>query len=293
MKPNHLIAIISSLLCLSPIMPALAEGTDPLKSATVTMPLWPVGKMPGHGTKDGGVEKEVASRGDGVTRITNVSEPTITIYKTAETQKRTPAVILCPGGGYSILPMGSDLPAWLNSLGITVVVLKYRVPGNMGGAFQDIQRAMRLVRNNAAKWNIDPKRIGVMGISAGGHLCARLSTNWDKATYPNLDNVDEEALRPDFAILLVPAYLSQVAGKLSKDIPVNAKTPPTFILHAEDDKTFVRGTHLYHAALEAAKVENEFFNPTAGGHKCPLKSDAEIGQWTRKCQEWLVKRGIL
>jgi len=259
--------------------------------ATVVLPLWPAEKMPGHGAKD--PEKEFPSKGDGATRITNVSAPTITIYQAPGTQKPTSAVILCPGGGYSILAMGSDLTAWLNSMGITVVVLKYRVPGNMGGAYYDIQRAMRLVRKHATEWNISPQRIGVMGISAGGHLCARLSTNWNQATYPKLDPVDEEALRPDFAILLVPAYLSQVAGKLSKDIPVNAQTPPTFMLHADDDKTFVKGTRLYHAALDEAKVVNEFFNPATGGHSCPLNSKEEIGQWPKKCQEWLIKTGML
>jgi len=292
MKMKPLIAIIGATLCMFPIMSVQAQDSVP-GPATLIVPLWPEGKMPGRGTKDGGAEKEVPSRGDGVTRITNVSEPTITIYKTAATQKPTSAVILCPGGGYSILAMGPDMPAWLNSLGITVAVLKYRVPNNMDGAFQDIQRAIRLVRNNAPKWNISPQRIGVMGISAGGHLCARLSTNYDKATYPKLDNVDDEALRPAFAVLLIPAYLSQVPGKLSGKLPVNANTPPTFTLHADDDKSFVRGTKLYHAALAAAKVENEFFNPATGGHKCPLKSTAEIGQWTKKCQEWLGKRGML
>jgi len=292
MKPNQLFAILITILCISAISPTLARESAPEKS-TVTMPLWPEGKMPGRGTKDGEAEKDVPSRGDGVTRLTNISKPTLTVYKAPETQGPTSAVILCPGGGYSILAMGSDLPTWLNSIGITTIVLKYRVPGNMEGAFQDIQRAIRLVRNHATQWNISPQRIGVMGISAGGHPCARLSTNWDKATYPKLDDVDEESLRPDFVILLVPAYLSQVAGKLSKDLPVNARTPPTFMLHADDDKSFVPGTKLYHAALDAAKVENEFFNPATGGHSYPLNSDTEIGQWPKKCQEWLMKEKIL
>jgi acetyl esterase/lipase len=264
---------------------------SPPSPGAIVLPLWPEGKMPGVGAKE--PEKMLPASGDGTTRITNVSEPTLTLYKARGMPKLTSAVILCPGGGYSILAMDPEMPTWLNSLGITVVVLNYRVPGNMGGAFQDIQRAMRLVRNYATEWNISPQRIGVMGISAGGHLCARLSTNWNKSTYPKLDQVDEAALRPDFTILLVPAYLSQVAGKVSKDIPVNAQTPPTFTLHAEDDKTFVRGTKLYHAALDAAQVKNEFFNPDVGGHSCPLISKEEIGQWTKKCQQWLIKVGII
>ena len=290
MKTNQLIAITAAILSVYPIASALAQETTP-PPATVTMPLWPTGKMPGHGAKE--PEKMLPARGDGATRITNVSEPAISLYKTSKTQNATSAVILCPGGGYSILAMAPDLPAWLNSIGLTVVVLKYRVPNNHEGAYQDLQRAMRLVRHNAANWNIASNHIGVMGISAGGHLCARLSANGDKATYPKLDNIDEEALRPDFAILIVPAYLSQIPGHLSKNVQVNQNTPPTFILHPEDDKPFIPGTKLYQAALEAAKVENEFFNPATGGHSCPLKSNAEIGQWPKKCQSWLIKEGIL
>ena len=102
-----------------------------------------------------------------------------------------------------------EIATWLNSIGITGIVLKYRVPGNLDGAFQDIQRAIRIVRHNAAEWNISPMHIGVMGFSAGGHLSARLSTNFSQATYPRLDVVDDKNLRPDFAILVYPAYLSK------------------------------------------------------------------------------------
>ena len=296
MKPNHLIVIISSLLCLSPIIPALAEGADPLKAATVTMPLWPTEKMPGHGPKDGAVEKAHPSRGDNVIRITDINEPSISVFKAPATGKPTPAVIICPGGAYGILCIdkeGTEIATWLNSIGITGVVLKYRVPNNQDGAFQDIQRAIRIVRENAAKWNIAPTRVGVMGFSAGGHLCARLSTNSEKSTYPKIDGTDEQNLRPDFAILIYPAYLAQVPGKLSGGLPVNAKTPPTFLVHTEDDKSFVPGTKLYHDALVAAMVPNEFFCCATGGHGYGLRSKGEISVWPQKCQEWLLKAGIL
>ena len=229
-------------------------------------------------------------------RLTDINEPMITVFKVPGTGKPVPAVIICPGGAYGILAYnkeGTEIAAWLNSIGITGIVLKYRVPGNQDGAFQDIQRAMRLVRHNAADWNISPNRIGVMGFSAGGHLSARLSTNADKSTYPKLDGVDEEKLRPDFAILVYPAYLSRVAGKLAAGLPVSANTPATFIVHTEDDKSFVAGSKIYHEALEAAKVANELFLCATGGHGYGLRSDKEVGVWPKRCQTWLTKAGVL
>ena len=293
MKANPLILIIAVILCIASGSPAWAEEPAPLR-ATATVPLWPKGQMPGRGST--GPEKELPARGDNVIRLTDINEPTITVFKVPGTNKPTPAVIICPGGAYSILAFnkeGTEIAAWLNSIGITGIVLKYRVPGNLDGAFQDIQRAMRLVRHSAADWNIAPNHIGVMGFSAGGHLSARLSTNADKSTYPKLDAVDEEKLRPNFAILVYPAYLSEVPGKLSAALPVNDKTPPTFMVHAEDDKSFVAGSKIYHVALEAAKVPTEFFLCATGGHGHGLRSEKEVGVWPKKCREWLMKAGIL
>ena len=293
MQTKPLFLIFATVLCLASGAPARAE--EPFSSrATVTVALWPKGQMPGRGCT--GPERELPSRGDNVTRLTDINEPTITVFKVSGTNKPTPAVIVCPGGAYSILAFnkeGTEIAAWLNSIGITGIVLKYRVPGNQDGAFQDIQRAMRIVRHSAADWNISPNHIGVMGFSAGGHLCARLSTNADKSTYPKMDVVDEEKLRPDFAILVYPAYLSQVSGKLSGGLPVNANTPPTFIVHTEDDKAFVAGSKIYHEALKAAKVANEFFLCATGGHGYGLRSEKEVSVWPKKCQEWLIKAGIL
>jgi len=250
--------------------------------------------MPGKGSE--GTEHAVPSRGDGVIRLTDINEPTIAVFKAPGATQATPAVIVCPGGGYGILAYnkeGTEIAAWLNSIGITGVVLKYRVPNNQDGAFQDIQRAVRLVRQNAATWNIATNRIGVMGFSAGGHLSARLSTNSDQATYPKLDDVDNQSIRPDFALLVYPAYLSKVPGKVASDLPVSAKTPPTFIVHTEDDKSFIAGSKVYHAALVAANVPTEFFLCATGGHGYGLRSTKEVSVWPKKCQEWLSKAGIL
>jgi acetyl esterase/lipase len=292
MKANRLAIIFVMAFSAFTALSIQGEESKPVL-ATTTIPLWPSGKMPGHAAE--GAENDLPSRGDNVRRITNVSEPTIAVFQAPNQVKPTPAIIICPGGGYSILAYnkeGTEIAAWLNTIGITGIVLKYRVPKNQDGAFQDIQRAMRLVRTNAATWNIATSHIGVMGFSAGGHLSARLSTNSDQATYPKLDAVDEAGIRPDFAILVYPAYLSQVAGKLAGNLPVNAKTPPTFLVHTDDDKSYVSGSKLYHDALKSAQVPTEFFLCAEGGHGYGLHSTKEVAVWPQRLQEWLGKRGM-
>jgi acetyl esterase/lipase len=293
MKMTSLITILAASLCAAPILSTLAQDPAPAQ-ATVTLPIWPKDKMPGKGSE--GTEHAVPARGDGVIRLTDINEPTIAVFKAPGATQATPAVIVCPGGGYGILAYnkeGTEIAEWLNTIGITGVVLKYRVPKNQDGAFQDIQRAIRLVRQNAATWNIATNRIGVMGFSAGGHLSARLSTNAEQATYPKLDDVDDQSLCPDFALLVYPAYLSKMPGKVASDLPVSAKTPPTFIVHTEDDKSFIAGSKAYHAALVAANVPNEFFLCATGGHGYGLRSNKEVSVWPKKCQEWLIKAGIM
>ncbi len=292
MQANPLIVLLGAVLCIAPAWPTRAQEPAPAR-ATATLPLWPTGKMPGHGPA--GKERELPSKGDNVIRLTDVHEPGISVFQAPGSTKPTPAVVICPGGGYGALAYnkeGTEVAAWLNTIGITGIVLKYRVPGNRDGAFQDVQRALRLTRHNAAQWNIATNRIGVMGFSAGGHLSARLSTNADQPTYPKLDAVDEANLRPDFTILVYPAYLA-TAGKLSDELPIGAKTPPSFIVHTEDDKSFVAGSKIYHAALQAAKVPNDFFLVATGGHGYGLRSQKEVSVWPKKCQEWLIKAGIL
>jgi len=290
-------ALLGAVLTISAIPSVHAQQPAPAQTAvSLTMPLWPTGKMPGHGPKEGAVEHALPSRGDNVTRLTDINEPSIVVFKAPGSTKPTPAVIISPGGAYGLLCFdkeGTEIAAWLNSIGITGIVLKYRVPNNMEGAFQDIQRAIRLVRQNAGDWKIDPNRVGVIGFSAGGHLSARLSTNYDKSTYAPIDAADNQLLRPDFTILMYPAYLTQGGAALTKEMRVNAKTPPTFIAHTEDDKSFISGSKLYHAALDAAQVPNEFLYLATGGHGFALRSKSEINIWPQKCKDWLIKQKIL
>ena len=222
--------------------------------------------MPGHGAAQPEMHKPPAQNID---RITNVSVPTLTIYKAPGAQGPVPAIIICPGGGYGILAWdleGTEVAAWLNNLHITAIVLKYRVPGNRDGAFQDLERACRLVHAHAAEWNIQPGKLGVMGFSAGGHLTARLSNHYDKPAYPNIDDVDKQSCRPDFVMLIYPAYLATKDNKtIAPEMTVSANTPQTLIVHTKDDKNYEPGSVIYDAALTADRVPHKFLIYDNGG----------------------------
>ena len=278
--------LLSALLVTT--LPAAEIPQPAPRGPGIVVSLWPKDGVPAPTTQ--GPEKALPSRGDDVLRLTAISEPSFTVYP-AQSAQPAPAVIICPGGGYSILAYdkeGTELAAWLNTLGITGVVLKYRVPNNREGAFQDIQRAIRIVRHRAAEWNIAKDRVGVMGFSAGGHLSARLSVFAGPATYPRVDAADDQPLRPDFAILGYPAYLDQ--GMVPQ---VDAKTAPTFIAQAVDDKKFIVGTDAYFAALKETKGPHAFFRCATGGHGHGLRSDKEAKAWPDKCQAWLRQIGVL
>jgi acetyl esterase/lipase len=247
--------------------------------------------MPGKGAKE--AEADVP-RNDGFHRITNVSRPTLTLYPAPRKAgaAAAAAMIVCPGGGYSYTVMdkeGTEIATWLNSAGFTALVLKYRTPNNRDGALQDAQRALSLARERAAEWNLDPQQLGIIGFSAGGHLAARTSTNSDVRSYPAIDAIDEKRCGPDFAVLVYPAYLGDKAGHVAPELNIQAKIPPTLIIHNEDDKTHVIGSKIYDAALTAAKVKHEFaFYPT-GGHGYGLHCQGDARVWPEETLKWLRK----
>ncbi|HTA31200.1 MAG TPA: alpha/beta hydrolase, partial [Candidatus Cybelea sp.] len=208
---KSLVLLVSSLVVLT------ANAMEPLK-------LWPQG-APGE-KGDIGEERDMTKPSDGllggktVIRLGNVSTPTITLYPAPPGKNTGAAVVVCPGGGYSILAMdleGTEVCQWLNSAGINAVLLKYRVPPRKGlerytAPLQDAQRALGLVRFHSTEWQIDPKRIGIMGFSAGGHLSAAASTRFEKRTYEPVDKADRTSCRPDFVMLIYPAYLTRKEG---------------------------------------------------------------------------------
>ncbi len=249
--------------------------------------LWP-GEVPGKVTENG--EHAMPDRGDGVTRLTDVSCPTMTLYLL---DKKSPAVLVCPGGGYSILAInkeGYEIAEWLNSVGFNAIVLKYRVPGNRAGAFQDVQRAMGLIRQNAEQWKIDAEKVGVMGFSAGGHLSARLSTNYAVRSYEPVDKADELSCRPDFTILVYPAYLSKENYGLADEIKVDDHTPPAFLIQAQNDRSYVDSSIAYYLALKEAGVHGELHLFPSGGHGFGLRGPNPTAvAWPKLCEAWLNK----
>jgi len=274
---------------------AVAQTATPPVVPTSTLDVWPEGKMPGKGAHE--PEAEVP-RNDGFHRITNVSRPTLALYSAVRPSTNSgpaPAMIVCPGGGYGYVVIdkeGSEIAAWLNSNGISALVLKYRNPNNRAGALQDIQRALSLVRAHAAEWNIDPKRVGVMGFSAGGNLAAKASAPLEERSYPTIDAVDQQSCRPDCAVLVYPAYLDDKAGHVAPDLNLKASIPPTLIVHSEDDKTHVVGSKIYDAALTEAKVAHEFKLYPTGGHGYGLHCDRDAKAWPQDAVAWLSKIGF-
>ena len=252
---------------------------------------------------DVGEEKEEPAKPDKIIRLMNVTKPTLTIYRPAPDKDIGVAVVICPGGGYSILAMnleGSEVAEWLNTLGVTGIVLKYRVPARKGqeryaAPLQDAQRALGLVRHRAKELGFKPDRIGVLGFSAGGHLAATLSTNYDKRTYEPIDEADKTSCRPDFTLLIYPAYL--VAGpenKIAPELKITAETPRTFIVFTEDDPIHVESGLFYYLALKKAKVSAEMHLYPTGGHGYGLRpSKHGVSTWPKRAEEWLRSSDLL
>jgi acetyl esterase/lipase len=254
-------------------------------------------------------------------RANNVSRPTMTMYA-AQGNNTGIVVVVFPGGGYQFVAMdseGTEICDWLTSRGITCVLLKYRVPGSgpywdvlnkrhiepkARTALQDAQRTLGLVRLNAAKWHVDPHKVGVIGFSAGGHIVASISTNFAQRTYPAVDAADKESCRPDFAIAVYPGHLWGGEGNaaragthlyMASDINVRADTPPTFLVHAEDDPVDgVEESLTYYLALKMAGVPVEMHLYAQGGHAFGLRaSKLPIGHWPQLVETWLQTIKIL
>lgn len=231
-------------------------------------------------------------KGDGVIRVTDVNNPTLTLYLPENTTTPLPVVLVAPGGGYNILAInkeGTEIATWLNSIGVAAAVVKYRTPNNREGAFQDAQRAVRLVRQNAAAWRLDPNRVGVMGFSAGGHLSARTSTGFAETTYAEVDEADKQSCRPDFCILIYPAYLdNEKRDGVAPELHITKDIPPTFIVHTLDDKHYITGSNLYAQALKEAGVTYDYQVFETGGHGYGLRSQGHpVSVWPQRCAEWL------
>ena len=273
----------------------------------VTLPVWP-GAAPGA-TVNSPAEADMTTAKDNLiagrplVRLGNVSAPTLTLY-TPKGNNTGAAVVVFPGGGYNILAIdleGTEVCDWLNSAGVTCVLLKYRVPNTgpypkSAAALQDAQRALGLVRQHATEWGIDPNRIGVLGFSAGGHLAAAISTHFDQRLYDPVDAADKLSCRPDFAVVVYPGYLALADKNFAPNAEINptANTPPTFIVQAEDDPVHIENSTVYFLQLKNAKVPAELHIYAQGGHGYGLRRTAlPVTTWPQSVETWLHTIGML
>ncbi|MEO6914257.1 MAG: alpha/beta hydrolase [Chitinophagaceae bacterium] len=256
--------------------------------------LWP-GKVPGEdGLKH--AAKIYPDTSNGVIRLTDVTDPIITVYNAAGKKNNDAGVIVCAGGGNKYLAInleGEEVAKWLNQLGITAFVLQYRVPHKQQGALQDIQRAIRLIRSDASKWKLDTHKIGVMGFSAGGILAAHAGTSFDKITYPPMDAIDSLSPRPDFALLIYPGSLASGPDhKLAPDLKIDKDTPPMFLFVANDDPIGVPLSFAY--ALHDARVPMELHVYPKGGHGYGLRKGNPAAEvWPSLATQWMKQEGII
>ena len=267
------------------------------------IPIWPTAAPDEPGDisekkKDGEMGK------DGTFRIPYVDTPTLTWYPAPADKANGACVVICPGGGYNILAWnleGTEIAEWLNTLGVSAAVLKYRVPRRdrknaHPWPLQDVQRAIRLARSQAGARKIDPSRIGALGFSAGGHLIVMAGTHWNEQSYARIDDVDKVSARPDFLIPIYPAYLGdkEQPGKLSPLVHVTKETPPAFIAITHDDADRALYAALFYAALKQNNVMGEIHIYSKGGHGYGLRpSDNPVHTWPQRCAEWLQTAGFL
>jgi len=275
-------------------------GEEPIR-----IPLWP-GVPPGDAGRaippevDDAIAKPSPVAGQPIQRIANVSQPELIVFPAPNRQTPGPAVVICPGGAYQILALdleGTEVAKWLQSLGITAVVLKYRVPARdpnrrWEAALQDAQRAMRLVRVRAQEWMIDPQRVGILGFSAGGDAAARTMLT-PEAQYEAVDATDQSQITPNLGILVYPAYL--VEGdplQLRKDLVVTPQSPPVFLVHALDDPVVMESSLQLFSAYRNVKVPAELHIFDRGGHGYGLRpTEAPVTRWSEACERWLERQG--
>lgn len=239
--------------------------------------------------------------------ITGVSKPSLTIYRPPANRDTGTAILICPGGGYWDLYWqleGEDVAEWLNSIGVTGIILKYRVPRRPGEVeqepatrpLQDAQRAIRLIRSRSREWGWNLRQLGIMGFSAGGHLAFATATRFDQSTYPPVDAIDATSPRPDFAVPVYSGYLrARDQDELSSGIRVPPGTPPCFLVHgAADIISPPEGTLLAYQALRKVGVAAEIHLFEGAAHDFGVRPDAgPAARWTQHCEGWLRTRGWL
>ena len=283
-----------------------------------SLTLWPDG-IPGFIVNDSYVEKATVTNGIN-TRFEKVTSPALFPYLPPKESATGTAVLICPGGGYGGLAFnheGHAVAQWLNENGIAGIILKYRLPSDLimkdksVGPLQDAQEAIRIIRRNASKWNIDPNKIGVIGFSAGGHLASTLSTHYSEKVYEPKDTV---SAKPNFSLLIYPVITmdssfthmgsrrnlvgtrpsAEDIKRFSNELQVNEKTPPAFMVHSADDKAVpIKNSIVYYEQLVKYGIPSELHIFQKGGHGYGLAGGKETqSSWPDLCIKWLKASGF-
>ncbi len=302
---------LSSMAASAPPESGVAVGAN----QPLVVELWPAGKVPDE-RGNAGLEKVIMSPKldrkqvevtEPTRMVTAVSKPTLSLYRPAKAMETGAAVLICPGGGYWNLYWqleGEEVAAWLNSLGVTGIILKYRVPRHSDEPrseparrpLQDAQRAVSLVRSKAKEWGINSQRIGMAGFSAGGHLAIASATHFEQRTYEPTDDVDKISCRPDFAILAYSGYLKpKDKDELSPGLRIPTNTPPVFLVHGSEDIISPPEHSLFmYLALKRAGIPAELHIYAGSAHDFGVRTNDHLcSAWTESCANWLRFQGLL
>lgn len=283
-----------------PFFLALSFAATLQAAEPITLKLWPNGAAEKPDFKIGA--EETVKGKDEIARTSNVSDPTITVYR-PEKPNGT-AVLICPGGGYNILAIeheGTQVSDYLNTLGVTGIVLKYRVPRRDNqkpeeAPLQDAQRAMGIIRHHAAEWGIKPDRIGILGFSAGGNLCVFTGLHPNERTYKEDPALDGDA-KPNFMIPVYPAYLvvnDKSDLTLKPEMVVTKDAPPACFVHADNDKISAAGDALLYMEYKKLGLPAELHIYAKGGHGFGMKKgDTPANTWYLRVGEWMKSMGYL
>jgi len=298
LSPKKLILLVTATASLLSIN---AEPMAPIE-------LWPNGApesvtLPGPEADQTKPEDNLVD-GRYLSRIGNITVPTLTFYPAPAAYNTGTTVLVCPGGGYWIVAYdleGIEVCKWLNSIGVNAALLKYRVPRREGRekhevALEDAARAMQIIRSKAIEWNIEANKVGVLGFSAGGHLSATLSNTEEMPEIRGYDSIQNLSVRPDFTVLIYPAYLviKEENDAIAPEVAPTAATPPTFISIALDDPVRVEGAMQYALALKSVGVPAELHIYTEGGHGYGLRRTANpVTTWPDRVEDWMRYRGLL
>jgi acetyl esterase/lipase len=307
---------MKKLKSLSAVIVLSMLSTAGISQGTI-IKVWPAG-VPGSKSDTGYTEIEQVTNGLPV-RYNRVIDPTLTVYLPPAEKATGSAVLICPGGGYGTLAFdheGHQIARWLNENGIAGIILKYRLPSDQvmkdksTGPLQDAQEGMRIIRRNAAEWRIKPRKVGVIGFSAGGHLASTLSTHWAEKVYSS----DTTSARPDFSILIYPVITfdasfthmgsrtnltgrepsAEMIRKYSNELQVNEKTPPAFLVHSADDKAVpVKNSIEYYNSLQKFSIPSELHIFQKGGHGYGMSvGRGTQSAWPAMCLSWLRDSGF-